>query len=147
MADRTNVIYTNSDGHHTEIHSATEHSMGEIIRDLISDVQHIVRAEMRLAKAEVKEKAQQAGQAGGMFGGAAVCGLFAGACLVVTCIAALALAMPVWLAALIMAVCLGCAAWAMFLGGRNRMKQVNPVPERTVESLKEDVEWAKHRTR
>jgi Flp pilus assembly protein TadB len=147
MADRTGVIYTDSDGHHTEIHTSSDRSMSDIIRDLMADVQNIVRGEMRLAKVEIKEKAQQAGQAGGLFGGAAVCGIFAGACLVVTCIAALALAMPVWLAALVMAVCLGCTAWGLFLGGRNSIKQVNPVPERTVETLKDDVEWAKHRTR
>ncbi len=147
MADRNVVTYSDSNGHHTGFHPANERSMSEILRDSLTDVQNILRAEIRLAKAEMKETAQQAGPAGGLLGGAAVCGLFAGACLVVTCIAALALAMPVWLAALIMGVCLGCAAWAMFIGGRNRMKQVNPVPQRTVETLKDDVEWAKHRTK
>ena len=140
MVNRLAVVETHTDG-------TGERSAGQIIRDIVNDVQEVIRGEIRLAKAELTETARQAGRAAGMFGGAAVCGLFAGACFVVTCIAALALAMPVWLAALIMGICLASAGFAMFLGGRAQMRQVDPVPRRTVQTLKDDVEWAKHQTK
>jgi Flp pilus assembly protein TadB len=122
-------------------------SLGGIVQDILRDVQEVMRSEVRLARAEMTEKARQAGKAGGMLGGAAVAGLMAAACLVVAAIAALALAMPVWLAALIMAVLLGSIGAAAYAGGRARLRRVKPVPERTVQTIKDDVEWAKQRTR
>jgi|SRR5579871_1985842 len=136
MADRLEVMGRPADARST----------GELFRDIVTDLQEMIHTEIRLGKAELAEKAKQAGQAGGMFGGAAVCGLMAGGCFVVTCIAALATAMPVWLAALLMGVLLTCTAWAMYLGGRVRWRRVNPAPERTVQTLRDDVAWAKHRT-
>ncbi len=121
-------------------------SLGEIVQDILRDVQNVVRSEFRLARVEMTEKARRAGKAGGLLGAAALCGLFAVACLVVTCIAALALAMPVWLAALLMAVFLGCIAGACYAGGRSRLRHVQPVPQQTVQSVKENIEWARQRT-
>src|SRR5689334_17841654 len=97
-----------------------ERSAGEILRDLARDLQELLRSEVRLAKAEVGEQVDRAKGAAGMIGGAAVAGLMAGMCIVATCIAALALVMPVWLAALIMGVLLGAAAALMFTIGRSR---------------------------
>ncbi len=131
MADRSAVL------NHTDFEEAGQRSTGQIIQDVARDVRDMVRSELRLAKAELKETAAQAGKAGGMFAGAAVCGLFAVACLVATCIWALSLAMPWGIAALLMSILLVCIAGAMYAGGRSKMKQVNPVPERTVETLKE----------
>ena len=53
--------------------------------------------------------------------------------------------MPMGWAALLTAVILGIVAAVLFVVGRNRLKQVNPKPEQTVETLKEDVQWAKNR--
>jgi hypothetical protein len=65
-----------------------------------------------------------------------------------TCgIAALALLLPLWAAAGIMGILLVCIAAAMYAGGRAKLKTVSPVPERTIQTLKDDVEWAKHPTR
>jgi hypothetical protein len=63
---------------------------------------------------------------------------------VAACIAALALAMPVWLAALLMTLVLLGIAAAMYAGGRSKLRDVNAVPERTTQTIKEDLEWAKH---
>jgi uncharacterized membrane protein YqjE len=123
-----------------------ERSTGEILRDIVSDLQEIIHSEVRLAKAELAEKGQRLGRAAGMFASAAVFGLLAGACLVTTIIAALALAMPLWLAALLTGFFLTCTSFALYLGGRARWQQVNPVPGRTVQTLKDDIAWAKHRT-
>ena len=127
------------------VHPA-EGSTGDIVRSIIGDIQEIIHSEVRLAKAELTETARKAGKAGGLLGGAAICGLFATACFVATVVAALALVMPVWLAALLMGFFLTCTAFGMYLGGRGRWTQVNPVPGRTVQTLKDDVAWVKHRT-
>ena len=124
-----------------------ERSTGEIMQDVVRDLGEVVRGEVRLAKAEVAETARNAGKAGGFMGGAAVCGLMGLAALVLAGIAGLALVMPLWAAALIMGVLLVCIAGAMYAGGRAKLKEVHAVPEKTVQTIKDDVEWAKHRTR
>jgi uncharacterized membrane protein YqjE len=131
MADRSAVL------NHTDFEEVGQRSTGQIIQDVARDLRDMVRSELRLAKAEMKETVAQAGKAAGMFGGAAVCGLFAVACFVTTCVWALSLAMPWGVAALLMAILLVCIGGALYAGGRSKMKQVNPVPERTVETLKE----------
>jgi apolipoprotein N-acyltransferase len=110
-------------------------------------VGEVVRGEVRLAKAEMAEKASKAGKAAGMFGGAAVCGLMGLAALTTAAIAGLAMVMPLWGAAGAVGLLLLCIAGFCYLSGRSKMKDVNPVPERTVQTLKDDVEWAKHPTR
>jgi len=124
-----------------------ERSLGEIMQDVVQDFGNIVRAEIRLARAEVGDNVKKAGSAAGMFGGAAVCGLLGGMAFVAACIAVLALAMPVWLAAIIMTLVLVCAGAAMYAGGRSKLRNVNAVPERTTQTIKDDVEWAKHHVR
>jgi hypothetical protein len=119
--------------------------LGEIVQDILRDIQNMIRGEIRLARAELGEKARHAGKAGGMLGAAVLCGLLAAGCFVAACIAALALAMPIWVAALIMTVLLAAIGGACFAAGRTRLRQVDPVPRQTVQTLKDDVEWAKHR--
>ncbi|HEY1340522.1 MAG TPA: phage holin family protein [Bryobacteraceae bacterium] len=135
MADRSAVI------HHTDLEEGR--SLAAIVQDVLRDLQNMMRAEIRLARAEMAEKAQRAGSAAGLFGAAAVCGLLAAAAFVTTCIAALALVMPVWLAALLMCLFLVMIGGACYAGGRSRWKQTDLAPRQTVDTLKEDVEWAK----
>jgi membrane glycosyltransferase len=123
-----------------------ERTAGEIMQDVLRGIGDVVRGEVRLARAELGEKARRFGAAGGWLGAAALSGLMAFAALVAAGIAALALAMPLWLAALLMAVFLACIAAAAYAGGRAKLKQIDPVPEQTVQTIKDDIEWAKHRT-
>jgi len=124
-----------------------ERSAGEIVQNVMRDVSEVIRGEVRLAKAEMGEKVSAAGKAGGMLGGAALFGIMGFGALVAAAIAALAMIVALWISALIVGVLLVCIAGAMYAGGRAKLKDVNPVPERTVETLKDDVEWAKHPTR
>jgi apolipoprotein N-acyltransferase len=79
-----------------------------------------------------------------MFGGASVFGLYALGALTACAIMALALAVTGWLAALIVAAVLGVIAGVLALMGTRNVKQgVPPTPERTIESVKEDVESTK----
>jgi len=111
------------------------------------DLGDVIRGEVRLAKAEMGEKVSQASKSGVLFGGAALCGVMGFAALVFAAIWGLSLFVPTWAAALIVGVFLLCIAGAMFIGGRAKLKEVTPVPERTVQTIKDDVEWAKHPTK
>ena len=133
MADRVGIL------DRSEMPGVGPRSTGEIIRDVVEDLETMVRSEIRLARAEMSEKIQRAGRASGLIGGAAVCGLLAGGCIVTACICLLAMAMPVGWAALLMGMFLICVAATMFFGGRKRLREVNPVPERTVETIKETI--------
>jgi tetrahydromethanopterin S-methyltransferase subunit C len=105
-----------------------------------------VRQEIELAKAELGEKGKRAGTGAGLFGGAGVLGLFALAALTTAEIAALDLLMPLWAAALIVAVVYAAVGAVLARSGKKHVDEAAPVaPEQAIESVKEDVEWAKTR--
>ena len=121
-----------------------ERPIGDLVKQLAAQTSTLVRQEIDLAKAEMSEKAGVAGKGAGMFSGAAVVGLLAAGALTACLILALSKAVPDWLAALIVALVLGAIAAVLALQGRNRIRAATPpVPEKTVETVKEDVQWAK----
>ena len=121
-----------------------ERPLGELLKQLSDDTTRLVRQEIELAKAELTQKGRQAGVGAGLFGAAGVLGFLALAALTTCFILALAAVMPAWLAALIVAVGYGAVAAILALRGRDRVKQAVPsVPEQTIETVKEDVQWAK----
>ena len=124
-----------------------ERSIGDLLQTVVRDIGDMVRAEIRLARAELQQSARSAGKAGGLIGGAALAGLLSAACLVTTGIAALAQAMPLWMASLLMTVFLAVVGGALYAGGRAKLRGVKPAPEQTVETIKDNVEWAKHQMR
>jgi MFS family permease len=125
-----------------------EKSIGELFKDLSAETSALIRQEMALAKAELSEKGKEAGKGAGLFGGAGVVGLLAGGALTAAIIALLDKAMDTWLAALIVAVVYGAIAAVLALRGKQELQQAAPpVPEQTVDSVKEDVAWAKTRAR
>jgi uncharacterized membrane protein YqjE len=124
-----------------------EQSMGELFKQLSDELSTLVRQELRLAQAEMTDKGKRAGVGAGMFGGAGLIGVMALATLTACIVAALAKAMDVWLAALIVTVVYAAIAGVLALQGRERIQQATPViPEQTVETVKEDVQWAKTQT-
>lgn len=121
-------------------------STADLLRELSEQTTRLVRQEVELAKAEVSVKGKRAGIGAGMFGGAGVVGLYAVGALTTAIIAALSLAMDTWLAALIVAVVYGAIAGVLALMGKNKVqKAMPPVPQDSVESVKEDVQWTKTR--
>jgi uncharacterized membrane protein YqjE len=125
-----------------------ERPLGELLRQLSEETTRLVRQEIELAKAELTQKGRQAGIGAGLFGAAAAIGLLALAALTTCLILALDAVMPAWLAALVVAVVYAIIAGVLALQGRNKVKQaVPPVPEQTVETVKEDVQWAKTQMR
>jgi uncharacterized membrane protein YqjE len=125
-----------------------ERPTGELLKELSDSTTTLVRKEIELAKAELGEKGKKAGLGAGMFGGAGLFGIFAFAALTTCIIAALDSAMPLWLAALIVAVVYGAIGGVLALQGRNKVQDAGPpVPEQATESMKEDVQWAKTQAR
>ena len=124
-----------------------DRSLPELLKQLSQETTQLLKQEIELAKAEVGEKGRQAGKGAGLLGGAGVIGLGAVGALTACFILALNAVMPAWLAALIVAVVYGVVAAILAMQGRNRIRQATPpVPEQTVETLKEDVQWAKNQT-
>jgi uncharacterized membrane protein YqjE len=125
-----------------------ERPIADLLRQLSDQTATLVRQELDLAKAELSEKGKRAGLGAGMFGGASLFGAYAVGALTACLILVLATAMTGWLAALIVAVVYGAIAGVLALMGRAKVKQsVPPVPEQTVESVKEDVELTKQRAK
>jgi hypothetical protein len=122
--------------------------LGELLKQLSEETTRLVHQELELAKAELTQKGKQAGIGAGLFGAAGAIGLLAAAAMTTCFILLLDMAMPAWLAALVVAVVYAGVAAVLALRGRDRVKQaVPPVPEQTIETVKEDVQWAKTQTR
>ena len=116
----------------------------ELMKTFADQTATLVRQEIDLAKAEFSEKGKKAGQGAGMFGGAGVIGFLALAALTAAAILGLATALPDWLAALIVGLVYAGVAGVLALQGRNKVQEAGPpIPEQTVDTVKEDVEWAK----
>jgi hypothetical protein len=130
----------------------SEVSVGELVSQVTTDLSTLMRQELELAKAEVKAEVKQGGKAAGMLGGAGGAGYFAILFLSLTIMFALAELFGEGpgahaVAALIVTVLYGIAAAVLFLRGKKEMQQVSPTPTQTVETLKEDVQWAKTRSK
>jgi uncharacterized membrane protein YqjE len=124
-----------------------ERPVGELLKQLANETSTLMRQELELAKAEMREKAGKAGPGFGMWGAAGITGLLALGSLTAFLILALDGAMPNWLAALIVGLAYAAVAGVLYLSGKRRVEDAgSPVPEQTVETLKEDVQWAKHPT-
>jgi uncharacterized membrane protein YqjE len=121
--------------------------IGELLKELANETTTLVRQELDLAKAEMREKAGKAGPGFGMWGAAGVTGLLALGSLTAFVILALDGAMPNWLAALIVGLVYSAIAGVLYVRGKHRVEEAgSPVPEKTIETVKEDVQWAKHPT-
>jgi predicted lipid-binding transport protein (Tim44 family) len=120
-----------------------DRSIGDLLKQLSQETATLARKEVELARAEITQNAQQAGLGAGMFGGAGVAGLLALGAFTTFLIALLATAMEVWIAALIVTVLWSVIAGVLALIGRNRVQEATPPAEQTVDSIKEDVQWAK----
>lgn len=123
-----------------------DHSVGDLLGRVTSDVSTLMRQEVALAKAEIKEEAVKTGKASGLLAGAGAVGYLVLVFLALALMWALGNVMDLGWAALITAAVLGIIAAVLFVMGRKKLQQVNPKPEQTVETLKEDVQWAKNRT-
>ncbi len=120
--------------------------IGELVKQLADQTSTLVRQEIELARAEVTQKGKEAGKGAGLFGGAGAVGLLGAGALTAGIILLLDLAIASWLAAIIVGLVYVAVAAFLGLKGRDRIQAATPpVPEQTVDTVKEDVEWAKTR--
>ncbi|WP_185995866.1 phage holin family protein [Nocardioides campestrisoli] len=123
---------------------APEPTVGALVHDLTQQVPDLIRSELRLAQAEMTAKGKQAGLGLGMFSAAGLLAFFGLAALITTAIAALALVLPTWAAALIVAAVLFVLAGVIGLLGKKRVDQATPAkPERALGGIKEDIDTVK----
>jgi hypothetical protein len=124
--------------------SSSEVPTSELISRLTQQSTDLIRSELRLAQAEMTEKAKHAGVGAGLFGGAGIVALYGGGALVATLILVLDLFLPAWLAALIVALVLLAIAGIVALMGKKQVSQATPAaPQHTIDSVKQDVDTIK----
>jgi len=121
-------------------------SVGELIGNISNDLSQLFRQEVELAKAEIKQEATKAGKAAGFLGGAGFAGYLAVVLLSFALVFALANVMDAGWAALIVAVIWAIIGAVLYVNGRNKLKAVDPMPRRTVDTIKEDAQWLKNPT-
>jgi len=131
----------------SRVDTATGESLGDLVSELTGDLSKLMRQELELAKAEIRQEATKAGKATGMLAAAGFAGYLTTVLLSLALVFALGAIMPLGWAALIVAALWGIAGAVLYTSGRAKLRTVNPKPERTVETLKEDAEWAKHPTK
>ena len=123
-----------------------DRSVPDLVKQLTEQTKTLARQEIELAKAELTEKGKNAGLGARMFGAAGLLGVVAFGVLTACLVLALATAIAPWLAALVVAVIYSVIAGGLALIGRQELREATPpVPEQTVDTVKEDVRWTKQR--
>jgi uncharacterized membrane protein YqjE len=121
-----------------------DQSFGELFKQLSQQTSTLVRQEVELARTELKEKGRSAGPGAGMMGAGGLLGLGAFGALTAMLIVLLDLWVDAWLACLIVTAVYAVVGAILVMAGKRRVQAVGPpVPEQTIETLKEDVRWAK----
>lgn len=127
---------------------ADDRSLGDLTRDLSEQTALLVRKELALATAEIREKGKHAGVGAGLFGGSAAFGFYALGALIAAAILGLSEALDGWLAALIVAVALAAIAGVAALAGKRELEEgLPPAPEQAQHEVATDVETVKESAR
>jgi len=120
-------------------------SLGELVGDLSTEFGDLLKTQVELAKVELRTEAKKVGQTAGIFGGAAVAGYMALVLISFAVAWALENVMDAGLAFFIVGAVYAIVGTVLYLNGRRRVKETNVVPEQTVASVKEDVQWARQK--
>ena len=135
-------------GHTLTDEELRERPIGELLGRLASETTTLVRQELELAKAEMRQKGRTAAPGIGMMGAAVGVALIAAGTLTAFLVLLLAIVLDAWLSALLVGAALAIAAFVLYRLGRERVEEAGPpIPEQTVETVKEDVQWAKTQSR
>ena len=125
----------------------TDRSIATLLSDIVGDLQQIIRAEVRLAKVEVREELAKARQGAALLMTAGIVLVLALGVALLAAVYALALVWPAWAAALVVALVVAAGGGLLALTGVRRLKDVNVAPPKTVATVRENIQWAKTRTR
>ena len=124
-----------------------ERSVADVLQDVLRNLQEIVRSEVRLARVEIRDETRRAVSSGMWIAAGVVGALSAWMFLLWTVAYLLATRISMWAATLVVAVVMACVGSVLLVGGIRRVKRIQPIPERTVESVKENLEWMKQPTK
>jgi putative superfamily III holin-X len=131
-----------------QAHDLRDQPIGEVAAALTRDLSLLVRQELELAKAEMREKGRIALPGLGMIGAAGVVALAASGALTAFLVLLLSLFLDAWLAALVSGIVLTGVAAVLALRGRRRVQEIGtPLPEQTIETVQEDLTWVKEQAR
>lgn len=122
-----------------------DRSISEVLKDIFGNVQEMIRSEIRLARAEFREETSKTLSSAQMMAVGGVLGVFALGFVLVAIAQALATVMPSWAASLVMGIVLGLVGVALLMSGKKHLHA--PTPNKTIENVKENVEWMKNQTR
>jgi hypothetical protein len=121
-----------------------EPSLGDLVGQASKDISTLVRKEIELAKAELSTEVAKAGKGAGMFGGAGVTAMYGLTFVSLAAMFGLSALMPIGFAALIVGVVFFAVAGILAMTGKKAFADFSPKPERTIRTLKEDAQWARH---
>ena len=125
----------------------SERTLAEVMNNIVGNVQEIIGAEFQLAKTEIKDGISKASTPAATVGVGLVISFLALGFLLLAAVNALSIVMAAWLAALVVGATLTVAGIALISSGGRKLKEVNVLPERTADSLKENMQWAKNQIR
>ncbi|MFI7111546.1 phage holin family protein [Nonomuraea sp. NPDC050227] len=120
-----------------------EPTLGQLVGEIGEDISKLFRQEVELAKIELRQEATKAGKAAGMLGGAGFAGYMIALLVTLAVMFGLGEVMGLGWAALVLAVVWAVIGGVLYVNGRNRLREINPSPEQTIETLKEDAQWAR----
>ena len=131
--------------HHPTPHAEPAgRSTVELVNDLVELIPRLIREELALAVAELRQKGRRAGVGAGLLGGSGVIAFYGGGALLTAAVLGLARVMPAWLAALVVGVVLLVVAGIVALIARRQVaRAVPPAPEHAIENVREDVATVK----
>jgi VIT1/CCC1 family predicted Fe2+/Mn2+ transporter len=122
-------------------------SIGDVVSDIVADLQQIMRAEVRLARTEIREELAKMRSGATLLMTAGVVGVLGLALLLMAAVFALATIWPLWASALAVGVAVAIIGALLGSAGLHRFRAVQLPPQKTVETVKENIQWAKTRTR
>ena len=118
-----------------------------VLQDIVQNIEEIFRSEVRLARAELGQELGKTRSAGTLLGAGAICAFFTAFFALFACVLALSKVVPTWSASLIVAAAMAIPAGILFFSGRARLRRVHLIPERTVESVKDNIQWVKQHSK
>jgi uncharacterized membrane protein YqjE len=125
----------------------SDQSLGDLFGNLTSDLSELVRSEMELARVEIREEAAKAGRAAGLLGAGGLIAYLGVGLMAMAAAWGLAEVVDAGWAFLIVGVVIATIGVVLVMKGRDQLGDVQPVPEETVETLKEDAQWARARVK
>ena len=122
-----------------------ERPLVDVLKDIIGNVEEMMRSEVRLVRVELREEASEAARAGAIIAAGGAMGMLGLAFLLLCVTQLLYRVMPDWAATLLVGLTLSIIGAAFIAKGRAALRM--PTPDRTIENVKENVEWMKNQTK